>query len=221
MSEPTTTAPVTSKAAIASLVLGILTLPTCGITALPGIVFGIVAWVRISRSPESLKGRYLALAGVVLPVLSLLLALAPAARKSKVKADGILCIARTKSTVLALHQYAQDHDGTLPSAGTWCDDVANASASTNAILLRCPAGGLKDQAHYGLNSRLAGRPLASVKEPFNTVLIFEIEGGWNISGGPESLLRNPRHGRGLTVGFVDGHAEILFEPRLRQLRWNP
>ncbi len=45
-----------SRAAVAALVLGILVFFTCGITALPAIICGIVALVKISGSNGLLKG---------------------------------------------------------------------------------------------------------------------------------------------------------------------
>jgi prepilin-type processing-associated H-X9-DG protein len=52
-------------------------------------------------------------------------------------------------------------------------------------------------------------------------MIFETDGGWNVSGGRELLLAKPRHGHTVTVGFADGHVEQVPESRLSQLRWNP
>ncbi len=47
---PPTAPPKTSGLAITSLVLGILGLLTCGLTALFGLVFGIVALVKVKNS---------------------------------------------------------------------------------------------------------------------------------------------------------------------------
>jgi prepilin-type processing-associated H-X9-DG protein len=53
------------------------------------------------------------------------------------------------------------------------------------------------------------------------VLIFETEGGWNLAGGRELLPAKPRHANAYTVGFADGHAEMVPAARLAKLRWDP
>jgi type II secretory pathway pseudopilin PulG len=61
--------------AIASLVLGILSLPTIGLVgigAVLGIVFGVVALVKASRAPAEFGGQGMAIAGIVLSVVSVL-----------------------------------------------------------------------------------------------------------------------------------------------------
>jgi prepilin-type processing-associated H-X9-DG protein len=53
------------------------------------------------------------------------------------------------------------------------------------------------------------------------VLVFEIDGGWNVSGGSELLSAKARHSGAYAVGFADGHAEMVRPARLEQLRWEP
>lgn len=63
--------------AIASLVCGILGL-FVGVTAIPALVFGIISLNRINRDPQYLKGKGMAIAGIVLGgivILALLLLL--------------------------------------------------------------------------------------------------------------------------------------------------
>ena len=55
-----------SGAAVAALVLGILVFFTCGITVIPAIICGIVALVKISGSNGLLKGKGMAITGLVL-----------------------------------------------------------------------------------------------------------------------------------------------------------
>src|SRR6266851_10317814 len=62
----------TSGLAIASLVLGILGFCSFGLTALVGLILGIVSLARINRSNSALKGWGLALAGTVLSAVFLL-----------------------------------------------------------------------------------------------------------------------------------------------------
>jgi len=55
----------TSRLAAYSLVLGIASLVTLYLTAVPGLILGIVALDKIKKNPEALKGRGLAIAGIV------------------------------------------------------------------------------------------------------------------------------------------------------------
>lgn len=63
--------------AVASLVIGIISLPTLGILgvgALAGITLGVVALVRAKREPATYGGQGLAIGGIVASALSLMLA---------------------------------------------------------------------------------------------------------------------------------------------------
>ncbi|MHC4159766.1 MAG: DUF4190 domain-containing protein, partial [Planctomycetota bacterium] len=61
----------TSGLAIAALVLAILSPFACFFTALPAIILGIIALVKISKSSGRLKGNGLAITGIALPVVLL------------------------------------------------------------------------------------------------------------------------------------------------------
>ena len=45
----------TSRLAIASLVLGILSLPSVGITGIPGLICGLLAQSKIRKNPTELR----------------------------------------------------------------------------------------------------------------------------------------------------------------------
>lgn len=66
---PNTIPAKTSALAITSLVFGILGLFTCGVTALIGLILGIIAIVKIQGSGGKLKGFGLALAGMIVSAL--------------------------------------------------------------------------------------------------------------------------------------------------------
>jgi len=61
----------TSRLAIASLILAIICVFTFGLTSLPAIICAIIGLVKISKSKGQLKGRGLAIAGLVIPVVAL------------------------------------------------------------------------------------------------------------------------------------------------------
>jgi hypothetical protein len=62
--------------AIASLVLGIASIPTFGlfvVGAITGIIIGVIALNKISHNPQTFGGKNLAIAGIITSVLSLIL----------------------------------------------------------------------------------------------------------------------------------------------------
>jgi hypothetical protein len=224
--QPAAAPPKTSSLAVTSLVLGVLGLLTCGLTSLVGLVLGIVALVRINKSQGQLRGQGLAIAGTIVSAVFLLLIpisaamLLPALSKAKQKATGIVCMNNVRQLILGLRMYADDNKDQLPSGNTWCDALRPYLAgSTNMFI--CPLGAKGQRCHYALNGRLAGSSVKEIQAPAQTVLVFEIDGGWNVSGDRERLLARARHTDAYVVGFVDGHAEMVRPARLQQLRWEP
>lgn len=215
----------TSGLAITSLVLGILGLFSCGITALVGLVLGIVALVKIKNSQGRLSGNGLAIAGIAVSALFLLMLpiyaalMLPALAKAKEKAQTINCVNNVKQLCLAAIMYANDHNDTLPPGATWCDAIQTQVGSVKVF--QCPAGAEGNRSHYAFNARLAGLDLKKITSPGTTVLFFETDGGWNLSGGPELMVKPSRHGGVSVVGFADGHVEQVSDSRLNNLRWDP
>ncbi len=218
-------APKTSGLAITSLVLGCLGLLTCGLTSLVGLILGIIALVRISKSKGQLGGQGLALAGTIVSAAFLLLApipaamLLPALARAKQRASAIQCMNNVKQLNLGLIMYANDSKDQFPSGTTWCDALM--PYVKNPATFVCSQGKPGQRSCYAFNAKLAGRELKEVQSPAQTVMIFEIDGGWNVAGGRELLPATPRHSGAYTVGFVDGHAEMVRSTRLGQLRWEP
>jgi len=211
----------TSGLAAASLILGFLGF--CGLTAIVGLVLGIIAMVRISKSEGRLKGQGLAIAGVIISAVFLLLLpalLIPAVAKAKAKVLSIACMANAQQINMAVIMYAQANTNTCPPAATWCDAIQGNLVLTNAF--QCLAAADKShRCHYAFNARLDSLSMDKIKNPAQTVMIFETDGGWNLSGGSELKPKKPRHGRMITVGFADGHTEAVDESRLAQLQWEP
>jgi len=214
--------PKTSGMAIASLVLGVLGF--CGITALIGLVLGIIALVKINRSQGRLAGNGLAIAGICVSGFMLLFSIPfmagltlPALARAKSKAQTINCVNNLKQLALAVRIYATDHNDQFPSATNWCDTILS-NAGTDKIF-KCPADDPGKRCHYAFNARLSG--LEEGKFSPDTVMIFECDGGWNVNGGPELALTKPRHGRMFVVALADGSVQKVNESQFKQLRWEP
>lgn len=216
----------TSGLAITSLVLGVLGAVSCGLTALVGLVLGIVALVKINKSQGRLSGSGLAIAGIAVSGILLLVAitaamLLPALARAKSKAEQIQCVNHVKQLAVSVMLYANDHDGRLPDADRWCDQIQVYLGNAAQSVLLCPAGNPADRCHYALNAGLSGAELNRLGNPAQTVLFVETEGGWNTSGGPELLATPSRHRGPRVVGFADGHVETVPASREGNLRWTP
>jgi hypothetical protein len=213
----------TSALAVTSLVLGILGLFTCGITALIGLILGIIAMVSVSNSRGALRGFGIALAGIIVSCVFLFMIpvyagmLLPALAAAKQKAQVINCVNNEKQLAMAVRNYSNDHANHFPPAATWCDAIKTAVGSENVF--KCAGANSNSRCDYAFNARLDGMDESKVAP--DAVMIFESDGGWNANGGPELMIGHPRHSRIFVVAFADGSVQQLQESQINTLRWNP
>jgi len=213
----------TSGLAVTSLVLGILGVFTCGLTALFGLILGIIAMVRVKNSGGKLSGNGLALAGIIVSAIFLFMIpifaamLLPALAAAKQKAQTINCVNNEKQLALAVRIYSGDNGNHFPPAATWCDAINSAVGSSKVF--QCPATTSGGRCDYAYNVKLDGLEESQVNP--NTVMIFEADGGWNANGGPELMPGRARHSRVFVVTFADGSVHQLRENELSTLRWDP
>lgn len=109
--------------AVASLVLGILGLPTAGLVgigAMLGIVLGVVGLVKARNAPEEYGGKGLAVAGIALsivslvmaPVLGIVAAIAiPSLLRARISANETAAIAELKTVLAAETSYRSINGG--------------------------------------------------------------------------------------------------------------
>ena len=211
----------TSGLAIASLVLGILGF--CGITAIIGLVLGVVAQVKIKRSNGRLEGSGLAIAGICISAFMLLVSipltaaiLLPAMHKAKQKSSISQCQNRVRSIALAIQLYADEHDGKYPPAATWSDVISAYLPGEEALQCTELKG---EKCAYGFNRALSEKPMQSI--PPDTVVVFEASGGCNYFGGPDAITASPPHRGNYLIGFADGSVRQMREEKLSTLRWEP
>jgi len=149
-----------SAMAVTSLVLGILGIFTCGITALVGLVFGIVALVKVKGSKGALKGDGLALAGIIVSALFLLMIpvfagmMLPALSAAKQKAETIVCVSNEKQLALAIKIYSSDNNNHFPPAATWCDAIKGEFGSEKVF--KCPGANPGSRCDFAFNAKLDG-----------------------------------------------------------------
>jgi len=146
-----------SSMAIAALVLGILSIFTCGLTTIPAIILGIVSLVRIEKSGGSLTGRGFAIAGIIipsimLPLIALLMGIMmPALARTRQAAFRMVCGANLSGIGKAMQIYANDYADELPRAGginsTWSRNIPNWRAENRFVAYGLKADGSGGQAN--------------------------------------------------------------------------
>ena len=217
----------TSGMAITSLVLGILGL--CGITALVGLVLGIVALAKINRSGGRLSGQGLAIAGICVSGFMLFISIPfmaaltlPALARASQKAQRINCVNNMKQLALAVRMYAGEHEDQFPPAARWCDAIQGGNPALGGIgaskVFQCPAEP-GQPCSYAFNAKLDRKSEREINP--QTVMLFESEAGWNSSGGADKLKPHPHSARAVNVAFADGSVHQLPLSQLSTLRWDP
>jgi len=210
----------TSGLAIVALVLGILSPFTCLVTAIPAIIFGIVALVKISKSAGWLKGNGLAIAGIVippvsLPVIALVMAiLMPAFARTRAIAQRMVCATNLSGLGKAMLIYANDYGDKFPTPSKWCDLlIEHAELTPKSFICK---GAPEGPCNYAMNKNVEK---LGANSPPDMVLLFETQPGWNQVGGPEILTTDNHQREGCNVLFVDGHVEFVKTSDLKNLKW--
>lgn len=215
----------TSGMGIASLVLGLLGFCTFGVTALLGLVFGVVALVQGRRRPEGARADALAIAGLAASALAIITIPIPAAimfpvfAKARDKARTAACMSNLKQLSMGMMMYAQDADERMPREDNWGDALWPYTKNTQ--IFHCPSTPIDSKGNYCYNAQLSGAAIKDFTAPAQTAAIFDAKEGWNQSGGAE--LAEARHGGGLNVAFADGHvkylrsldANVMWDPKAR------
>ena len=216
--------------AIASLVMGVLSIFCSIVLALPAIICGIIALVKISKSQGQLKGNGLAIAGIAVPVVvtvvitPLMLAiLMPALAKTKHIAMRVVCGTNLKGLSTAMTVYMNDYDDQYPTPENWCDLLIK-EADVSPMSFQCPVAE-EVEFCYAMNEGLQGFNMDTV-DPATAnqiVVLFEANLGKNGVGGMHDVvLRHNEHGQdGCNILFADGHVEFVTEDRIAMLKWTP
>lgn len=107
--------------AAASLVLGILSFFTFGLTSIPAVICGHISLWRIKRAAGRMSGHGLAVGGLVtgyfgvVILLPLFIAIGIAASAELKPSKEIKCLTQARQIGVACHRYAKDHKGDFPS----------------------------------------------------------------------------------------------------------
>lgn len=149
---------------------------------------------RQSRQPAP---RLAELFVVVAMLAVVAVVLFPVFSKGREKARVNSCLSNLKQVALAMQQYAQDYDETLPSADNWADDLL--PYLKNRELLICPSDPTPETPSYSMVPALGGRRLEDIPAPPETIVLYEVESGQPVY----------RHNGGMNVSYADGHTRWL------------
>lgn len=165
------------------------------IFSLLAFVLGLAAIVDITFNRAKLKGYWYVLLAIFLTPLTLLMTSAVFVNTNRAEQEKI---GDGKSIALLIVEYAKDHNDYLPDANQWCDllieyhqklpkDRFQYDPEKHKFKYDSSKEGV---CNYALNRNLSGLRLDDV--PYNTVLIFESKGNWNLRGTEELFKKTPR-----------------------------
>jgi len=178
----------------------------------------IFAVIMTKRSKGKMLGRGLGILMIIFSVcFGLCTFMVPnisVFRDPKVKVCGYI---NMRNLGNALLMYAHDNNDMLPSADKWCDLLIAHTKVTQRDFI-CPASYMPVYS-YGFNKNLSNKLINQIHG--NIVLLFETDGGKNVSGGPEQLMKSGRHHQGASnVLFSDFHVECIQRNKLVDLKWD-
>jgi len=146
-----------------------------------------------------------------LPVVIFAAILFPVFAHARERARDVSCQSNEKQMGLALVQYEQDYDNTLPPAATWME----ATYPYIKYSIRCPDVSTADTTSYGyaFNSKLNRAKVADISNPAEAPTVYDSTNlGRNANDALTSIPSPPRHDSHNNYAFVDGHVESLGSP---------
>ncbi len=181
-----------------------------GLIAITGIIAGIVAIKKVRNKRGILKGRAVAISGVVISMVLLFVWIwhspnSPFTARKR-------CAANLRSLARAALVYTTG-DYAMPT-DNWCDLLIEGRRKhvESEKQFRCPADE-KGPCSYAITTN------RKLRSPSNMVLFFETKGGWNQFGVPEILNTENHKEKGCNVVFLDGHVEFVKKEQLGNLNW--
>lgn len=127
----------------------------------------------------------------------------------------MLCGQNLDNLGKAIFAYADKNDGRFPTGSQWCDLLLEHTDVSEEDFI-C-GDSFWPVFSYGFNKNLDGLSIYDVHP--ETVLLFEVKGGRNVSGGPELMVFD-RHGYMVSVVlYVGGYAQTIKKKWAKELKW--
>ncbi len=210
----------TSALAVTSMILGILSLCTCLLTAPVAFILAIISLILIAKSKGQLKGMGFAITGIVVPFVAIpfvaliLGIMMPALSRARMVAQRMVCGTNLSTLSKEILIYTEDNNNMLPPMDQWCDTLMKFDANLTPKSFRCPSD-KEGPSSYSMNKNI----IDITKTDPQTVLLFESKPGWNQSGGPELLTTEYHFEEGCNVAFCDGHVSFIKTDEIKNLKW--
>ena len=216
--------------------------------AVLGLALGVAALFVISIRQRDTKGYAQAILAIIIsiPVVLVICDVSISVSARKKFTENFSGRHNLKILYESLQDYAKAHEGCLPPAESWCDELLRFDEALSRENFQHPlAGDLEQKTYAGypissnleltgdcqfaFNSNLSGKRLDDISK--DVVLIFEADGDWNLHGGSELLDTRYIEHNHLHIRFVDGtevsyhfdqEAYPTYEGRYRRykkLRW--
>ncbi len=145
--------------------------------------------------------------GVIIIMAAILF---PVFAKTREKAREVSCESNVKQICIGLTQFTQDNNDKFAlKAANYKDTVMPYIKSEQVF--HCPGDTNSTSVSYSFNQNLQGVPLAKIKRPNTTVMIYE--------GKNQTL--DFRHENKSVVGFVDGSVRAIGQDEAQSLDWKP
>jgi prepilin-type processing-associated H-X9-DG protein len=141
--------------------------------------------------------------------------------------QGLACHDNMLTLGVAIAEYTISNDGRLPLASAWQDEISNPRyLNFNSMSPGSPVRDVKELFHcpsvvrygYALNNNVAGMSMSDIRDPADTVLLFETSRLVRNASGTQSDLAPERHVF-YNFCFCDGHVRSVNRTGLRQLKW--
>ena len=115
------------------------------------------------------------------------------------------CLNNLKQMALGAMMYIDDHDGKLPDANKWVDQLM--PYLKNEAIFKCPSAP-ELECGYAMNAVLSGVHLKELQRPSEMVIFFDSHlGTRNATGGREAVCDPGRHNNGNCYAYADGHVK--------------
>jgi prepilin-type processing-associated H-X9-DG protein len=195
---------------IRSLYILHVSILTLSMSGLIGLIMGLLSLIRIKLDHRRVVKHGLAELGIVTASV-LMMFFGVVLQRGVQGASQILCGTNLSRLGTAIRLYSDENDGKYPISSRWCDLLLQGGHVTEKHLV-CESA-KHGRCHYAMN------PNCEPNSPGGMVLLFETEGGWNQSGGPEILTTENHAGKGCNVLFNDGSVKFVEPEELGKLKW--
>ena len=175
-----------------------------------GMGYDTMAMMGAAAVP--LAGFGMSMAGMVLPAIS----------SASDSAQEVVKMNNAKQLGISFFEY-NDVQGQLPKAETWCDELIKfdiePSMFSDPIFEETKESPDEKVCIWLFNRNLSGVKIEDIKDPANTVLIYDGGLDWNGAAGKEEFF--PDANFKVTTVFADGHVEQIGPQEAARLKWTP